>query len=85
NKLIIIFNGLGYPSDLKGITDSNPYVLSSNSKLDGEAELNIRANSEEATQIMGYDGDKWHEFETAKDGKMLTATVKLMELYLASK
>lgn len=85
NSLLIIFNGLGYPDGLNKTVDSDPYALTSSNTLSGSAELTIRANSEEATTIMGYDGKSWHEFETAKDGKMLTATVDLMELYLAVK
>lgn len=85
NKLIIIFNGLGYPKGLEGTADSEPYSITSVSKLSGEAKLTIRANSEEATTIMGYDGNKWHEFKTTKDSKMLTATVDLMELYMVVK
>lgn len=85
NKLIIIFNGLGYPEGLEGTADSEPYSLTSNSKLSGKAELTIRAGSEGASTIMGYDGSAWHKFETQKDSKMLTATVDLMELYLAIK
>ena len=84
-KILIIFNGFGYPKNLEKTADSSPYVLATTSKLTGSGELIIRADSEDATQILGYDGQKWHEFETTKDGKMLTAKVDLMELYLAVK
>lgn len=84
-RVLIIFESLGYPEGVPGSVDSKPYVISGTSKLSGKAELTIRADSEDANKIVGYDGDTWHEFETQKDGKTLTATVDLMQLYLAVK
>jgi len=85
HRYLIIFNGFGYPTGLTGTADSSAYTLTTSSKLSGQADLTIRANSEEATKIVGYDGATWHEFTTTKDGKMLTATVDLMQTYLAVK
>jgi hypothetical protein len=31
---------------------------------------------------MGYDGEKWKEFTGTLDGKMITAEVDLMQLYV---
>ncbi len=82
-SIIIIFNGFGYPEGLPGVAASDPYALTATGELDGEATLTMRANSDTANTIVGYDGSEWVEFETQKDGKMLTAEVELMELYLA--
>ena len=81
NRLLIIFNTAGYPEGLEQAPVAELYSLTSSGKIAGEAELTIRAEEEGDLMIVGYDGEEWHEFETAVDGKMATATVELMELY----
>ncbi len=78
---LVIFNTAGYPDGLKSEPVSELYSLTTANKLIGEAKLTIRAEKEGELTIMGYDGQKWHEFDTTTDGKMASATVDLMELY----
>jgi len=61
---------------------SNPYSLSASSTLTGTAELNIRAQEEGQLTIAGWDGEAWQTFETTSDGKMASAEVALMPLYV---
>ncbi len=82
---VIIFNGYGYPEGVKGTVVSEPYTLTSASSLTGTGNLTLRASEGGATAIMGWDGAKWHEFKATVDGKMLTAQVDLMQLYVAVK
>ena len=82
---LVIFNTAGYPEGLKQTPVSEIYSLTSASSLTGDGELTIRAEEEGELTIMGYDGSKWHEFETTVDGKMATADVELMELYAVTK
>ena len=84
-RFLVIFNTAGYPDGLKGTVVSEIYSLTSSSSLAGKAELTIRAEEEGGLTIMGYDGAKWHEFKTTIGGKMATAAVELMELYLIIK
>lgn len=84
-RVIIVFNSPGYPEGLTGTPVSDPYSLEVMGTLSGEGELTIRANEEGNLMIMGWDGSKWHEFETTVDGKEAKATVDLMKLYLIVK
>jgi hypothetical protein len=84
-RYIIVFNNAGYPEGLEGTPISDPYSLSTVGTVSGTGTLTLRANEEGGSQIMGWDGKAWHEFETTVDGKTLTAEVDLMELYIAVK
>jgi hypothetical protein len=84
-RYLIVFNTAGYPEGLKGTPVSDPYSLTTASTLKGKGELTLRANEDGASKIMGWDGKTWKEFETKVDGKTMTATVDLMELYIAVK
>ncbi len=84
-RLSVVFNTAGFPEGLKGTPLSDPYSLQVVGALKGKGELTMRANEEGATAIMGWDGKAWKSFETKVDGKSLTATVDLMELYIAVK
>jgi hypothetical protein len=82
---LVIFNTAGYPTGLESEPVSDLYSMTTASKLSGSGELTIRAEEEGELMIMGYDGSKWQEFKTTTDGKMATATVDLMELYVVVK
>ncbi|MBT7183811.1 MAG: hypothetical protein HN912_03075, partial [Candidatus Pacebacteria bacterium] len=82
---LVIFNTAGYPEGLESEPVSDLYSLTSSSKLSGSGELTIRAEEEGELMIMGYDGSEWQEFKTTTEGKMATATVDLMELYVVVK
>lgn len=82
NRYLVIFNTAGYPAEPEGRVVSDPYSLTSASKLSGAAKLTIRATEEGELAIMGYDGTEWQEFESTTQEKMVTAQVELMELYL---
>jgi CRISPR/Cas system-associated exonuclease Cas4 (RecB family) len=82
---LIIYNTPGVPAGLTGTAVSDPFSLQASSALKGKASLTIRANEEGALKIMGWNGSSWKEFETTVDGKMATANVDLMELYIAVK
>ena len=82
SRYLIIFNNSGFPADAPGTVVSNPYSLSSSSTLSGTAELSIRAQQEGSLTIAGWDGDAWQTFETTTDGKMATAEVELLPLYV---
>lgn len=84
-RFLIIFNNAGYPAGLKGNPISDPYSLSTSSAMSGSADLIMRANEEGELTIMGWDGKSWQEFKTTSDGKMATAKVELMELYIVVK
>lgn len=81
-RFLIIFNNAGYPDNVPGRVVSNPYSLSASSTLTGTAELNIRAQEEGQLTIAGWDGEAWQTFETTSDGKMASAEVALMPLYV---
>jgi len=83
NRFLIVFNNAGYPEGLTGAPVSDPYSLTSASPLKGSGELTIRATEDGATSIMGWNGSNWEEFAATTDGKAVTATVELMELYIA--
>ncbi len=80
---IIIYRSPGAPADLTGTINSNVYSMATSNNAEGEAELTMRLDNEIDSTIMGYDGSEWIEFETTVDGKTATATVELMEAYVA--
>jgi hypothetical protein len=82
HRYLVIFNAPGYPTGLEGTPVSDPYSLQSSSRLTGSLELTMRAREEGELVIMGWDGSKWHEFTGEVDGRMITAEVEMMELYI---
>ncbi len=85
NRFLIVFNNSGFPEGLVGTPVSEPYSLTSASPLKGSGELTIRATEEGATAVMGWTGSAWKEFAAQTDGKTVTATVELLDLYIAVK
>lgn len=84
--LILIYNTPGYASGLEGTPVSEPYSLTSDKTLSGQAEIVIRANEEGELKLMGYDGSEWQEIESVVDGKTVTADdAQLMDLYIVVK
>ncbi|NCN82912.1 MAG: hypothetical protein GW947_02995 [Candidatus Pacebacteria bacterium] len=81
-RYIIIGNASGIPKGYKGKIASEPYSFETSSALSGEATLSIRAASEESLTILGWDGFAWKNFPTTQDGKLATATVSLLPLYV---
>lgn len=84
-KYIVIYNSPGYPEELDGELTSEIYTISGSNNLSGEAEITIRMAEETEGTIMGWDGEKWNEFDTTVDGKQATANVDLMEAYVVVK
>jgi len=78
----IVFNAPGYPSGLEGRAVSDQYSLQTSSVLTGKAELTLRANEEGSLEIATWNGSKWQYYQGTIDGKTITATVDLAELYL---
>lgn len=82
-RYLIITNSPGYPSGVEGKVISEIYAFAAPTTLTGEATLTIRANEENSqAEILGYDGQKWQNFSSTVNGKEVTATVSLMDLYL---
>lgn len=84
-SIVVIANSSGAPEGLKGTLVSEPYSLQTVPELTGTATLSIRANEEGQLMIIGWDGTKWHEFETTMDGKTATAEVEIMQAYVVVK
>lgn len=82
---VVIYNSPGHPAGLSGQAVSEPYSLSTSSKLDGTATVTMRAQEEGPLKIMGWNGSSWQEFETSTDGKTATAQVDLLPLYIVIK
>lgn len=82
NRYIIIYNTPGVPPGLEGTLVSDPYSLQTSSTLAGDGSLTMRATTEGNLVIAGFDGTEWREFTGTVDGKMITADVELMELYV---
>jgi hypothetical protein len=86
NRLLIIYNTPGVPSDLEGEIVSEAYSVTSESKIDGEGMISLRANEEGELRLMGYDGEEWTQIDSTVDGKVVTAEeAPLMELYVVVK
>ncbi|MBP7875766.1 hypothetical protein KA012_02100 [Candidatus Woesebacteria bacterium] len=81
-RYLVIYNSPGYPEGLSGTVVSDPYTIQTSSPLKGAASLTMRATEEGNLVIMGFDGSKWTEFKGALDGKMITADVTLLPLYV---
>ena len=81
-RYLVIFNSPGYPEGIPGEVVSDIYSLTTPSTLTGEAELIIRASEEGELKIATWDGSEWATYEGELDGKMITATVDLAELYV---
>lgn len=81
-KLAVVFNAPGYPEDLDGTINSDPYSLQTIPTVSGKATLTMRAKEEGDLVILGWNGTKWTEFTGEVDSKSITAEVDLMELYV---
>jgi len=81
-RYLIIYSSPGFPEGVTGTVVSDPYTLQTSSVLTGKGTLTMRANEEGGLSVMGYDGEKWKEFTGTLDGKMITAEVDLMQLYV---
>jgi len=81
-KYLIIGQSSGIPEGYDGTIASEPYFIEASSSLKGEADLTIRASSEGTLGILGWDGSSWQKFDTTQDGKMASATVDLLPLYV---
>lgn len=84
-RYLIIFNTPGYPEELPGTPVSDIYSLSASGILTGTAELTMRANEEGELKIATWNGSEWATHEGTVDGKMVTATVPLTDLYVVVK
>ncbi len=85
-KILIIYNTPGFPKNLTGTAVSEGYTVSALTPLQGSANVTIRMKEDAPKAvIMGYDGQNWKEFPTKVDGKTATATVNLVQLYVAVK
>ncbi len=82
-RYVIVFNAPGYPDEVEGKVVSEIYSLQGSTQLSGEGELTLRANEEGQLQIAAWDGEAWEYYPGTVDGKAITATVKLAELFLA--
>lgn len=78
---VVVYNSPGYPEGVEGVV-SESYSLAVSKALTGTATLTIRAEQEGNLKIMGWDGTEWVEFESTVEGKMVSAEVELMELYV---
>ncbi|HCR81128.1 MAG: hypothetical protein UY13_C0002G0351 [Candidatus Pacebacteria bacterium GW2011_GWB1_47_8] len=81
-RYLIIFNTPGYPEGIPGEIVSENYALTASGVLSGKVELTMRANEEGELKIAAWDGSKWVTYEGKVDGKMITATVDLVEVYV---
>lgn len=81
-RYLIIYNSPGYPEGLTGAVVSDPYALQVSGELEGEGTLIMRSTEEGDLVIAGFDGSTWHEFTGTIEGKMITAEVELMQLYV---
>ena len=81
-KYAVIYNSPGVPEGLVGTMVSDPYSLAVASSLSGQGTLTMRAAEEGNLTIMGWDGEAWQAFEGEVEGKMITAEVELVELYV---
>lgn len=82
-RFTIVYNTPGYPAGLEGEVASDIYSLQTSSAYAGKGELILRAQQEGANlQIASWNGKQWQYYQGSIDGKTVTATVDLAELYL---
>ncbi len=85
NRYLIVLNSPGAPEGLDAELRSDIYAVAASSELSGEGSLTIRAaEAGEALTIYGYDGSEWIEFESAVEGKEVTAEVELLQTYVVA-
>lgn len=93
-RYIVVYNTPGYPGDVSDLNSfgelvSDIYSLAGSSALAGTGSLTIRTNEalvdNETYTILGFDGSEWIAFETVSDGRMATAEVSLLDVYLVVK
>lgn len=80
-RYLIIFNSPGYPEGVPGEVVSEIYSLQTSGSLTGQAELTLRSNEEGELKIAAWNGTSWKTYTGEVEGKMITATVDLAELY----
>ena len=83
--LAVISNSPGYPEGLSGSAISEVYVFKPATPVSDAVEVTLRANEEGATKLMGWNGTAWADQKAKINGKILTATGPVMQLYVATK
>lgn len=84
-RYLIIYNTPGYPEGVPGEVVSDIYSLTTSGNLSGQVKLTMRANEEGSLKIAAWNGSSWKTYTGTVDGKMITATVDLAELYVATR
>lgn len=83
---LIVYNSPGYPGKIDQQLLTDPYVVSAEKSLkllSSQFEVSIRSN--EAGQIMGYDGSKWQKMDSRYENGVVKANGPFMDIYLLVK
>lgn len=81
----IIYNTPGLPSGTTGTIASEAYAVQTTVQPSKDLSLTLRANEEGELQLWGYQAGKWEKLTAETSGKTISATVPLMEIYVATK
>ena len=81
---IVIMQSPGLPSPVDGTLVAGPYLIRGVGPLPVmDAKLTIHLpQTEEGYKLMGFNGQKWQQFDSVLEGRTLTATVPLVETYV---
>ncbi|OGJ16620.1 MAG: hypothetical protein A2632_00975 [Candidatus Pacebacteria bacterium RIFCSPHIGHO2_01_FULL_46_16] len=81
-RYLVLSQASGIPDGYPGKLVSEPYSLELSAPTTGEAEISIRATSEDVLTILGWNGSAWKSFPTTQADKVASATVSLLPLYV---
>lgn len=88
SNIVIISQTSGLPGDFEGEILSGPYGLYPSQGLPDskQASLDLRIAEEDSkATIYGWDGQTWVAFDTSVTDKTASATVDLLEVYIAAR
>jgi hypothetical protein len=83
---VIIYNSPGYPGELKSELLSDHYVVTAEKSLKTiSSNFTVSFRSNEAGQVMGYDGSKWQKMDSTNEDGMVKASGAIMDVYVLVK
>jgi len=87
NKVIIMVSP-GLPQNLDQELLAGPYLIRTVNHLPqtSTVDLKIRLTDEvDSAKLLGWDGDKWQEIASTKEGKTVSATTKFYDVFVVTR
>lgn len=85
SPFVIVYQNPGLPAPVQKTVLAGPYSISATSTLpNGKASITMRIpENKPSVSVLGWDGKTWKTYKATVNDKQVTATVDLLQTYLA--